>query len=74
MLVPPIWCNLLDSWIQEVVISGYIKKRTLGWLVGVRDGSRGARMNFLSMYDRVPYYPTRPKFSSSARNEIVFDE
>ena len=26
----------------------------------VRDGSRGARINILSMYDRVPYYPTRP--------------
>ena len=29
-LVPPIWCHLLGSWIQEAVISGYIKKRTLG--------------------------------------------
>ena len=27
MLVPPIWRNLLGSWIQEAVISGYIKKR-----------------------------------------------
>ena len=29
-LVPPIWRNLLGSWLQEAVISGYIKKRTLG--------------------------------------------
>ena len=58
MLVPPIWRNVLRSWIQEAVNSGYIKKRTLGWSVVVRDGSRGARMNLLSMYDRVSYYPT----------------
>ena len=30
MLVPLIWHHLLGSWIQEVVISGYIKKCTLG--------------------------------------------
>ena len=41
------------------MISEYIKKRTLG--VGVRDGSRGGRMNLLSMHDTLPYYPTRPK-------------
>ena len=61
-LVPPFSCHLLGSWVQEAVISGYIKKRTLGAKVGVRDGSRVARMNLLSTYNRVPYYPTRSHF------------
>ena len=39
-----------------------------GWSVRVQDGSRSARMNLLSMYDRALYYPTRPELSSQQRN------
>ena len=53
-LVPPTWCHLLGSWIQDAVISGYKKKCMLG-VVGRGSGrSQSARMNLLSMYDRVP--------------------
>ena len=59
---------------QEALISGYVKKETVGWQVGVRDGSRGARVNLLSVYDRVPYYPTRPqiftKLAKATINEL----
>ena len=37
-LVPPIWCHLVGSWMQEAVICGYIKKRTLG-VVGRGSGT-----------------------------------
>ena len=60
MFAPPIWHPLFCLWIQEAVITGYIKNAHLGQMVGVRDGSRGARMNLLSVYDHVPLYRTRP--------------
>ena len=36
-LVPLIWCHLFGSWMQEAVISGYIKKQMLG-VVGQGSG------------------------------------
>ena len=41
----------------SIILARYIRRR---WYL--RDGSRGARMDLLSMYDRVPYYPTDPNF------------
>ena len=58
-------------WFMDTVgqITGYIKKRML---VGVRDGSWRAHMNLLSMYDRVPYYPTGPLNILRNDTDIVF--